>query len=259
MDKSKRSFIKIVGVTAIGATCGKPAVSALASALEKPEKLISDGRKKRWAMVIDTKKCLKKEGCNACIEACHIEHNVPKINNPKHEIKWIWKERFENAFPDHVHDYTEQTTKVKPVVVMCNHCDRPPCVRVCPTQATYQNKESIVLMDQHRCIGCRYCMSACPYEARNFNWKDPRPFIENVRNDYPTRTQGVVEKCNFCSERIAKGLLPKCVDACQKQGGGAMVFGDLRNPKSTVSNLLRSQLSLQRKPHLGTNPHVFYL
>jgi len=111
-------------------------------------------------------------------------------------------------------------------------------------------------MDYHRCIGCRYCMAACPYGARSFNWKDPRPFIKKIKEDFPTRTKGVVEKCSFCEERLAKGLKPACVEACTTK---ALTFGDLNEPNSQVRNLLASKPNIRRKAYLGTEPKVFYL
>ena len=127
---------------------------------------------------------------------------------------------------------------------------------VCPTKATFQREDGIVMMDYHRCIGCRYCMAACPYGARSFNWQDPRPFVQTIDKGYPTRTRGVVEKCNFCDERLARGLIPACVEACKEK---ALVFGDLNDADSSVRKLLRSRNALQRKAELGTGPKVFYL
>jgi len=112
------------------------------------------------------------------------------------------------------------------------------------------------MMDYHRCIGCRYCIAACPYGARSFNWKDPRPYIKEIDKGFPTRTQGVVEKCNFCEERIAKNLLPACVEAC-KEGG--LIFGDVNKEDSEVRKILSTRLSIRRKPHLGTEPKVYYI
>ena len=112
------------------------------------------------------------------------------------------------------------------------------------------------MMDYHRCIGCRYCMAACPYGSRSFNWVDPRPYIETVNPQYPTRTKGVVEKCNFCAERLADGQLPACVEACPEK---ALIFGDLHDENSPVRQALRSRYAVQRKPELGTGPSVFYL
>ena len=111
-------------------------------------------------------------------------------------------------------------------------------------------------MDWHRCIGCRYCVAACPYGSRSFNWQDPRPAIATVNPDFPTRTKGVVEKCNFCEERLAKGLAPACVGACQEK---AMTFGDLEDPDSEARKLLRARFAVQREPELGTSPSVYYL
>jgi len=111
------------------------------------------------------------------------------------------------------------------------------------------------MMDMHRCIGCRFCMAACPYGSRSFNWQDPRPFIVKENPEYPTRTKGVVEKCEFCAERLEKGLMPACVEASE----GAMIFGDLADPESEVRKILRSRYSIQRKPGLGTRPAVYYL
>jgi molybdopterin-containing oxidoreductase family iron-sulfur binding subunit len=144
----------------------------------------------------------------------------------------------------------------KPFIVFCNQCSNPPCVRVCPTQATWKRADGIVMMDWHRCIGCRYCIAACPYGSRSFNWRDPRPFIAQIRPDYPTRTKGVVEKCTFCEERLAAGKLPACVVACEEK---ALVFGDLEEPGSVLREILGGRFSIRRKPDLGTKPEIFYL
>jgi molybdopterin-containing oxidoreductase family iron-sulfur binding subunit len=211
---------------------------------------------KRWAMVVDPQKCLRDEGCTKCIQACHRAHNLPDFRERSHQIRWIWKEPFEHAFPSESSEYTAETFKDKPVLVLCNHCANPPCVRVCPTQATWKREDGLVMMDWHRCIGCRYCVAACPYGSRSFNWLDPRPHIPALNAEYPTRTKGVVEKCTFCEERLARGQLPACVEACPDH---ALVFGDLSDPNSQVRALLRSRYSIRRKPELGTQPQVFYI
>ena len=150
----------------------------------------------------------------------------------------------------------------KPFLLLCNHCEKPACVRVCPTKATFKRKDGIVMMDFHRCIGCRFCMAACPFGARSFNWIDPRgknangqPFIKKENPEFPTRTKGVVEKCNFCAERLAKGLKPACVEA----SNGALIFGDLADPESEVRKTLHSNYTIRRKPELGTEPSVYYI
>lgn len=254
MEKNRRSFLKMAGTSLLGLGVAAPVV---ANASGVPQKKDATGI--RWAMVIDTTKCQKENGCTACIDACHLAHNVPDIPESNHEVKWIWKEDYPRAFPNQVHPYTEESLMNRQVLVMCNQCDRPPCVRVCPTQATFKNAEGIVSMDPHRCIGCRYCLAACPYGSRSFNWLDPRPHIGEIQQDYPTRTKGVVEKCNFCVERLAKGKLPACVEAGRDAGCGALFFGDLNDPESEVSQLLRTNNSLRRKPNLGTAPSIFYI
>ena len=141
--------------------------------------------------------------------------------------------------------------------VLCNHCANPPCVRVCPTKATFQRPDGIVMMDYHRCIGCRLCMAACPYGARSMNYRDPRPFIAKINPDFPTRTKGVVEKCNFCEERLAKGMLPACVEACKEK---ALVFGDVENPRSEIRLVhLRNVSTCRRRASLGTAPQIYYI
>jgi molybdopterin-containing oxidoreductase family iron-sulfur binding subunit len=207
-------------------------------------------------MVIDPRKCLKDEGCTDCIAACDKTHNVPRFTERAREVKWIWKESFERAFPDQASLYTAEAFRGKPVMVLCNQCDNPPCVRVCPTRATWKRRDGIVMMDWHRCIGCRYCVAACPYGSRSFNWVDPRPHIKALNPDFPTRTKGVVEKCNFCEERLARGEQPACVVACKEK---ALVFGNLADPKSDVRQLLRSRYTIRRRPELGTHPEIYYL
>jgi molybdopterin-containing oxidoreductase family iron-sulfur binding subunit len=181
---------------------------------------------------------------------------VPDFGNPKDEIKWIWPAPYEEVFPEQKNEFIAESLKGKPVLALCNHCDNPPCVQVCPTGATWKRGDGIVMMDYHRCIGCRFCMSACPYGSRSFNWRDPRSFIDEINPDYPTRTKGVVEKCNFCEERLREGLLPACVEACEQK---ALVFGDLEDPDSEVRKLISSNYTIRRKSGLGTEPKVYYL
>ena len=143
-----------------------------------------------------------------------------------------------------------------PFIVMCNHCENPPCVRACPTKATFKREsDGIVLMDFHRCIGCRFCMAACPFGARSFNYRDPRPFIKETNKGYPTRSKGVVEKCNFCAERLAVGQLPACVEVSE----GKLTFGDLYDAESEVRELIRTHYTIRRKQVLGTEPSVYYI
>lgn len=258
MGINRRKFITIAGVSALGLAGGAAAPRILraddaSEVLERGKPLIAG----RWAMVIDLKKCQKAKDCDDCVKACNVTHNIPQFDNPKDEIKWIWKEPFEHAFHELEYEHASEELKHSPVLLLCNHCDNPPCVRVCPTQATWKREEDgIVMMDWHRCIGCRYCVAACPYGSRSFNWRDPRPFIEDIHDEYPTRSRGVIEKCTFCEERLAKGLKPACVEACKEK---AIYFGDLEDPNSEVREILGEHFAIRRKPGLGTKPEVYYL
>jgi len=258
MDNSRRRFLKAAGYTALGAGLCAPLGSALARVI-KTEPTPGALKGRSWAMIVDTKKCLQKEGCTACLDACHKVHNVPEIDDPHDEIKWIWKEQYEHAFPEQSHDFTNESLKQKKLPVLCNHCERAPCVRVCPTQATWKREDGIVMMDMHRCIGCRYCVVACPYGSRSFNFRDPRPHVADVNEQYPTRMKGVVEKCNFCAERLVKGEIPACVEACQNIGANALIFGDLGSKDPKLMELLRREHTVRRKPGLGTEPQIFYI
>jgi molybdopterin-containing oxidoreductase family iron-sulfur binding subunit len=220
---------------------------------------------KRMAMIVDIRKCIEQKGCQDCINACHSTHNVPTIDSLKEEVKWMWKEKFEHAFPSQTHEYIDEPLQKGVFPILCNHCDDPPCVRVCPTKATFRRDDGIVMMDMHRCIGCRFCMAGCPYGARSFNWRDPRGYFagkeDTMNPEYPTRTRGVVEKCTFCTERLAIGLEPACVEACKKRGdkGGALTFGDLNDPDSEIRRILRTTKTIRRKAELGTKPSVFFI
>jgi molybdopterin-containing oxidoreductase family iron-sulfur binding subunit len=269
MGINRRGFLKVSGLTAVGLASGsvskvfasdtEPVGSAIADTLstEVPAKSGGPLTAGRWAMVINLRKCMEHPDCKDCRKSCNQVHNVPEFDSPKDEVKWIWKESFEHVFHGQKHAFQKEHLKHAPTPVLCNHCDNPPCVKVCPTQATWKReKDGIVMMDWHRCIGCRYCVAACPYGSRSFNWRDPRPNIEKINPDYPTRTRGVVEKCTFCEERLARGQGPSCVEACKH---GALVFGDLDDPHSEVRTLLEEHFTLRRRPGLGTNPEVYYI
>jgi len=255
MNITRKRFLRVTGISVL-AVAGEKLAGAFAGAMQTTPSLPQALTASRWAMTVDLNKCAQKEGCIKCIEACHSVHNVPDSGHRTHRIEWIWKASFGNAFPSQQDEYPSTTVKDARVPLFCNHCDNPPCVRVCPTQATWKRNDGIVMMDWHRCIGCRYCMAACPYGSRSFNWTDPRPHLAHQDPDFPTRTKGVVEKCNFCEERLAKGELPACVKACPQD---AMAFGDLGDPNSQVRRLLRSRYAIRRKPELGTKPEVFYI
>jgi len=258
----RRRFLKIAGISALGLAAG-PVRSTFASgggseeATAEMTKNINALTAEHWAMVIDTRKLHSESDLEPIIEACNSIHNIPvNIEDKNHEIKWIWSEEFKHAFPSTENHFVNERVKHLPFLVLCNHCENPPCVRVCPTKATFKREsDGIVLMDFHRCIGCRFCMAACPYGSRSFNFKDPRPYIPERNLEYPTRTKGVVEKCNFCAERLAVGKMPACVEVSK----GAIAFGDLEDPESEVRKLLSENYTIRRKPNLGTGPSVYYI
>ncbi len=271
MENSRRSFLKIAGISALGLGA-KPVLDVLAASGGHEEKSVIESARnenaltaKQWAMIIDTRAFESAEDLEPIIEACHKIHNVPDLldkENPKykeankrHVIKWIWGEEYKHAFPTKENRFLNERLNHLPFLVLCNHCENPACVRVCPTKATFKRKDGIVLMDFHRCIGCRFCMAACPYGSRSFNFQDPRPFIKERNSKFPTRMKGVVEKCNFCAERLAVGEMPACVEA----SNGAIVFGDLEDPESEVRELLRENYTIRRKQGLGTGPSVYYI
>ena len=259
MKSSRRSFLRIAGVSALGAGI-RPVYDVFAVSGEQKETFqFLDNEEalsaKQWAMVIDTRKIQTVEDIETIVSACHSIHNVPKLGDKRHEVKWVWPEKFKHAFPTKEHEFVAERLKHMFFPVLCNHCENPPCVRACPTKATFKRKDGIVLMDFHRCIGCRFCMAACPYGARSFNFRDPRDFIAKVNPRFPRRMKGVVEKCNFCAERLAVGQMPACVEA----SSGALAFGDLRDPDSEVRELLGANYTIRRKQGLGTGPQIYYI
>jgi [DsrC]-trisulfide reductase subunit O len=245
VSASRRLFLRAAATAVTAAAAGSALGCAAASS-----------SRRRLAMAIDVPKCLEIPGCRACIDACHHAHNVPAIPDRAHEVKWIWKEPFERALAVRGPETLPAALRGRDVLVLCNHCDNPPCVRVCPTQATWRRDDGVVAIDEHRCIGCRYCVAACPYGSRSFNFVDPRPFIAHPTTEYPTRTKGVVEKCNLCEERLAAGRPPACVEACPAR---AMIFGDLDDPRSEIRQVLAARYTIRRRPELGTRPQVYYI
>lgn len=248
----------------------------LAASSEKP----MSPRKARWGMAIDLDLCT---ACGACAVACRSENNVPLTEHGEpgaagehagaaHDTSGTaiaWMELLERA---------SGTPGAPPetLPLPCMHCEDAPCVKVCPTNATYVNEEGIVAQVWDRCIGCRYCMVACPYSRRYFNWKEPE-WPESLRNllnpDVATRPEGVVEKCTFCHHRIRRARetarieereledkdvrhLTACAEACPAH---AITFGDLDDSQSWVARLFQSPRAEKLLEHVGTKPKVVYL
>jgi Fe-S-cluster-containing dehydrogenase component len=262
MDENRRRFMKLIGALGLGAAFPLFRTITFGNAAVKGINNVPPS--KQLGLVIDIEKCLSSAVRDACIGACRREHNLPvDTNNPERSYRWIWTDDFANAFPDQSHEHFPETLKKQPVLGLCNHCSSPACTKVCPVKATWKREEDgIVMMDMHRCIGCRYCMAACPYRARSFNWFYPRPDIKGPSNpEYPTRTKGVVEKCTFCAERIGLGREPACVEASKNVTGGlgALTFGNLSDPRSEVSRILREKRTICRQTGFGTRPNVYYI
>jgi len=242
----RRDFIKRSGSILAGTSgaMSLPVLSACTSTEAQEPSLLSG---KRMGMVIDLTRC--RSGCTACLDACREENNVAFFGDQRWDVHWIRK--VEIRAKEEV-----EGSQQKSVLLMCNHCDDPPCAQVCPVQATYKREDGIVLVDHHRCIGCRYCMIACPYNARYFNFRENE---EWPNREYPKRSHGVAESCNFCAHLVDQMKLPACVQACQAAGAGALVFGDLNDPDSEAARLVAERSTKRLREDLGTQPKVYYI
>ena len=220
---SRRGFVKRIGAGAAVATAAGT-LSASADAHVKAGNT-------QFAMVIDTRRC---SGCHACSVACKSEYDVP-LGAVRSWVEYIDKGTFPNASRSFLPR-------------LCNHCSEPPCVPVCPVEATYKLPENgIVFVDQDECIGCRRCVKACPYDAR---------FMNTVAGDPKKTKNGAAEKCDFCFHRVANGVVPSCVNTCP---GKARIFGDLNDPTSEVSRLLADNRVTVLKLEEETAPNVYYI
>ena len=242
----RRDFIKMAGGTLLaGSSCTYAFRFLTASGLDDIE-AGEDMAGRRWGMVSDLTKC--QDGCTACLDACRTENNVAFHGDDRWDVHWIRKVKASNV--------TGPDKSERDVILLCNHCDNPPCAQVCPVQATYKRDDGIVIVDHHRCIGCRYCMIACPYNARQFNFKN----IEAWQNEgHPKRSHGVAESCTLCAHRLDVGEQPACVEACQQAGAGAIVVGDLNDSESEVSHLITTYAVKRLREDLGTEPKVHYI
>ncbi|MFP4596765.1 MAG: 4Fe-4S dicluster domain-containing protein [Persicimonas sp.] len=200
-------------------------------------------------------------GCRKCAEACHEENNHDRATNNSY-IRVFEMDQgsidFEKGTADYDHPVPAEGKYYLPV--QCQQCDNPPCVKVCPVEATWKEKDGVVVVDYNWCIGCRYCEAACPYHARRFNWKKPEIPADQVNPvqaylSNRIRPQGTMEKCTFCLHRTRKGKMPACLEACPT---GARVFGNLLDPESEIRWVLENKRVFVLKEDLGTVPSFFY-
>jgi molybdopterin-containing oxidoreductase family iron-sulfur binding subunit len=217
--------------------------------------LQSQGREgipgRRWVMVIDLSKC---RNARKCVEACQSAHHL-------------------RPYEYHINTLVMQESVNTPAFYMpkpCQHCDNPPCVSVCPVDATFKRQDGIVLIDNERCIGCRFCMAACPYSARMFHWQEPSKNEDDSGKEYNVelnvpQKKGTISKCLFSADRLREGMLPYCVSACPN---GVFYFGDQNEDAVTngttkmtvrLSELLEKNGGYRLMPELGTQPRVYYL
>ncbi len=197
--------------------------------------------KVRWGLLIDTTKCAP--GCDDCVTACQTENGLAAPTK-RTDPQWIRKIEIKEI----------RTGRQASVPVMCQHCAEPPCVDVCPTGASFKRADGIVLVDRHSCIGCRYCVMACPYQARSFVHEP----VADQLPDVP-RGKGCVESCTLCVHRIDRGdKMTACAEACTKAGHGAIVFGDLNDPDSEIARRVRELRTTQLRADLALDPGVRY-
>ncbi len=238
-DAAKRRLL--TGTAAVAGMAIAPGVTLIApAAARQPGEAASS--KQRWGLLIDSTKC--DAGCDECVVACKIENGWNGHDRPATDAQWIRKVNLKD----------NKTGATHSLPVMCQHCEHPPCVDVCPTGASMRRADGVVLVDKHICIGCRYCMMACPYKARSF-------VHEDVRGQKPhmPRGKGTVESCTLCAHRIDIGGVPACVEACtRKAGNEAMIFGDLNDPNSDISKELATRVTTRLRADLGLEPGVHY-
>ena len=255
---SRRDFLKIGGATLAVAAVSQVVISGPFSAesvqgIEREGNGPGESAKHQWHMAIDLSRCI---GCNYCVRACQAVNDVPDD-----DMRWniVFPEQTEVGIEFYMN---------RP----CQHCQEAPCTRVCPVGATWVRADGIVAMDYDRCIGCRYCQVACPYDVRRFNWRASKQENQYVPKwgtpEVERRPRGVVEKCTFCVQRIDRGLsqgltpgvdraaTPACVVACPVE---ARIFGNILDEESPLSKYLKEHEAFQLHEEWGTQPKVHYI
>ena len=248
LDTGRRGFLGAAGMAAAAVVAPGVILHRLAGADPRAERVTDAAR---YGLLIDTTKCV--DGCEACVRACNQENGLDLQRKPeglaedqwdRQKARWIRKVKVRDNL----------TGRESHLPLMCQHCEHPPCVDVCPTGASFKRADGIVLVDRHLCIGCRYCMMACPYKARSF--------IHEAVEDKLTRVprgKGCVESCNLCVHRRDHGEdSTACAEACAAEGHGAILFGDLKDPESPLAKALKALPSRQIREDLALNTGVRY-
>jgi tetrathionate reductase subunit B len=241
-EPDRRAFLKAAG--GFSATVLAPGVTLYAFGASNAGARAPDepaSAKVRWGMLIDLNKC--PPGCDLCVTACRDENGWKPTGHAETDAQWIRKVS--------MRDPASGAKREAPV--MCQHCASPPCVDVCPTGASFKRADGIVLVDKHICIGCRYCIMACPYKARSF----VHEAHEDQKANAP-RGKGTVEGCTLCVHRVDAGRLPACVETCGSKGGGAMLFGDLNDPSSDIAKAVAAVATVRIRADLRLDPGVRY-
>ncbi len=240
IDEARREFLRNIAAASVVSLGGGVMLYTMGgeALAKKPEEPIDP--KKRWGMLIDTSKCTS--GCEKCVEACKKENGWEAKPGSQTDVQWIRKVDVKDPL----------TGFMASLPVMCQHCANPPCVDVCPTGASMRREDGIVRVNMHICIGCRYCMMACPYKARSFVHEE---IPEEKKRFHAPMGKGCVTSCDFCAHRIDVGKIPACAEACPE---GAMLFGDLNDPNSELRKRLAEIRSYEIRADLGTDNGIRY-
>jgi len=240
-QQARRGFLQRLGVLSVAAVAAPALLPSDGNARLTTLNGVTDEH--RWGLLIDSSKCAA--GCDACVRGCNEEHGIKATGNDDTDAQWIRKIDLQDNL----------TGQLSSLPMMCQHCDSAPCVDVCPTGASFKRADGVVLVNKHTCIGCRYCIMACPYKARSF-------IHEPVTDQKPwaPRGQGTVESCTLCVHRIDADdeQQPACAVACTDEAHSAILFGDLNNPDSEISKALSLRQAHQVRSDLGLNTGVRY-